>query len=73
MQNSSLSLKKTIIKIFKIQKMLKENTETMNVAANKIKLSFYFKKAVILSTKAKAAKKIQRMFKNWKKIQGKED
>ena len=38
----------------------------MNVASNK--LSFYFKKAMILS-KAKAAKKIQKMFKNWKKAQ----
>jgi len=66
---NSLSLKKTIIKIFQIKKQLKENTDSMNIAANKIKLSFYYKKAMVLSVKAKAAKKIQNMFKRWKNAQ----
>ena len=63
------SLKKTIIKIFKIKINSKNNTDAMAMAANKIKLIYYYKKAMVLSNKTKAAKKIQKMFKRWKKAQ----
>ena len=66
MQNAS-PLKKAIIKLFKIQKHSKESTDVVVLAANKIKMIYFYKKAMSISAKTKAAKKIQKMFKSWKK------
>lgn len=66
MQNTS-TLHKSIVKLFKIQQNSKNNIDTMAIAANKIKKLYYLKKIFGVSDKIKAAKKIQKMFKKWKK------
>lgn len=73
MQAPPSFLKDTIIKIFKIKKKMKETDDDLETASNKIKLLYFLFKAKNYGNKNKAAKKIQKMFKVWKKKQDKED